>query len=185
MVKARGFLYGSIATPLNATANTNHTHRWKIYLKTVNSHTNTLIDKVEFKLHESFLNPKRILKSPPFEVEETGWGEFEIQITVYFLGSDKIVLKHMLQLYPIVVEGVENVNSQDQVVSEKYDEFVFQNDLDLISVPTNLSAENQEKEKLDLRRIEECHEKVLAAYEIQKLEVARLEEELKAMKNKG
>jgi len=58
------------------------------------------IKKVQFRLHESYPNPIRgvlckftgdclnfihlVLTIPPFEVHETGWGEFEIQIKIFF-----------------------------------------------------------------------------------------------------
>ena len=169
-----------MAIPLDSTNNTNHTHKWKLYLKPILPETCTLIDKVEFKLHESFINPKRAIKSPPYEVEETGWGEFEILITIYFSTQEKVVIKHMLQLYPTQNNKIINGN---QVLSEKYDEFVFSNDLPTVSEVELLSAENLEKEQRELDRIQECHEKVLAEYEIRKMEIARLEEELKILGN--
>lgn len=36
-----------------------------------------------FQLHNSFENPTRVVEEPPFELTETGWGEFEIGITIY------------------------------------------------------------------------------------------------------
>ena len=41
-----------------------------------------VVDKVVFKLHDSFEKPVRVVEAPPFELTETGWGEFEIGITV-------------------------------------------------------------------------------------------------------
>ncbi len=38
--------------------------------------------QVKFTLHPSFEQPERVVTAPPFEVTETGWGEFEIAITV-------------------------------------------------------------------------------------------------------
>ena len=42
------------------------------------------VKKVNFKLHDSYSNPNRTVTKPPYEVTETGWGEFEIVIKVYF-----------------------------------------------------------------------------------------------------
>jgi YEATS domain-containing protein 4 len=42
------------------------------------------VKKVHFKLHESYAEPNRIVVKPPYEVTETGWGEFEIVIKIYF-----------------------------------------------------------------------------------------------------
>ena len=42
------------------------------------------VKKVNFKLHDSYSNSNRTVTKPPYEVTETGWGEFEIVIKVYF-----------------------------------------------------------------------------------------------------
>lgn len=42
------------------------------------------VKKVQFKLHESYTNQTRIVTKPPYEVTETGWGEFEIIIKIFF-----------------------------------------------------------------------------------------------------
>lgn len=44
----------------------------------------TYVKKIHFKLHESYENPNRIVTKPPYEVSETGWGEFEVVIKIYF-----------------------------------------------------------------------------------------------------
>lgn len=43
-----------------------------------------MIKRAVFQLHSSFNNPTRVVESPPFELSEAGWGEFEIAITLYF-----------------------------------------------------------------------------------------------------
>ena len=40
--------------------------------------------QIHFKLHESYADQNRMLTAPPYEVTETGWGEFEIVIKIYF-----------------------------------------------------------------------------------------------------
>ena len=41
--------------------------------------------KVVFKLHDSYPNNTRTFtEGPPYEVTETGWGEFEIIIKIYW-----------------------------------------------------------------------------------------------------
>ena len=37
--------------------------------------------QVTFTLHPSFKNPVRVKEVPPYEVTESGWGEFDIGIT--------------------------------------------------------------------------------------------------------
>jgi YEATS domain-containing protein 4 len=44
----------------------------------------TYVKKINFKLHDSYANQNRVLTKPPYEVTETGWGEFEIVIKIYF-----------------------------------------------------------------------------------------------------
>ncbi|KAJ2303369.1 transcription factor TFIIF complex subunit Tfg3, partial [Coemansia sp. RSA 2705] len=44
------------------------------------------VKKVEFILHETFENPRRVVYHPPFKVEEEGWGEFDLVILVHFVG---------------------------------------------------------------------------------------------------
>ena len=56
------------------------------------------------KLHETIPNPSRAMDLPPFSVTETGWGEFDIQIKVFFTpecGAEKpITFYHHLKLHP-------------------------------------------------------------------------------------
>jgi len=41
-----------------------------------------VLKKVTFKLHSSFTNPDRDVVHPPFELTESGWGEFDIGVEV-------------------------------------------------------------------------------------------------------
>lgn len=62
-----------------------HTHQWTVYVKPYhNEDMSTYVKKVHFKLHESYNNPNRVVTKPPYELTETGWGEFEIVIKIYF-----------------------------------------------------------------------------------------------------
>ena len=62
-----------------------HTHQWTVYLKPYkNEDMSAYVKKVNFKLHDSYSNANRTVTKPPYEVTETGWGEFEIVIKVYF-----------------------------------------------------------------------------------------------------
>jgi len=44
----------------------------------------TFVDKVTYKLHPSFEKPTRNFKKPPFKLEEQGWGEFDMLVTLHF-----------------------------------------------------------------------------------------------------
>ncbi|KAG4301830.1 hypothetical protein PCK1_001806 [Pneumocystis canis] len=55
------------------------------------------IDKVIYKLHPTFQNPNRSFKKPPFKIEEQGWGEFEMDVTIFYAEKGgEITLKHDL-----------------------------------------------------------------------------------------
>lgn len=63
-----------------------------------------------------------VVNSPPFEVQETGWGDFEILIKIYVCDTSEkpVQLYHILQLYPL-----DKSTPKDQlVVTESYDEIV-------------------------------------------------------------
>lgn len=42
----------------------------------------TIFDKVTYHLHPTFPNPTRHFKKAPFKIEEEGWGEFELGLTL-------------------------------------------------------------------------------------------------------
>lgn len=76
-------------------------------------------------LYILLINPKNVIviKKPPFELEETGWGEFEIKIKIQLKKEAQegpITVKHLLKLFPN--DSAENY----PVLSEKYDELVSQ-----------------------------------------------------------
>lgn len=84
------------------------------------------IKKVTFKLHDTYAHPLRskapprsrscsneltvlisrlvaAIERPPFEVTETGWGEFDIVIKIFFVGEaaeKPITFAHHLKLHP-------------------------------------------------------------------------------------
>jgi YEATS domain-containing protein 4 len=60
-------------------------HKWTVYVRGAsNEDLTAVVKRVVFQLHPSFNNPTRVVESPPFEVSECGWGEFEIAITLFF-----------------------------------------------------------------------------------------------------
>lgn len=133
---SKPILYGNTAEPLGNSKTPDmppdHTHRWTIFLKDPSPKKPTLhklIKKVIFKLHDTYPNPARTIESPgPFEVTETGWGEFEIAIKIFFVSEaaeKNVTLYHHLKLHPYI-PSTENIPLGTQPVhSYIYDELVF------------------------------------------------------------
>jgi hypothetical protein len=83
-------VYGSVAFYLGKEADEFQTHRWTLYIRGPNHEDlSVAISKVVFQLHASFSQPIRELTSPPFEVTECGWGEFEAQIRIVWKDPDE------------------------------------------------------------------------------------------------
>lgn len=86
------------------------THLWTAFLRPFDPREDmsVYIRRVQFKLHDSYPNPVRIFHRPPYEVTETGWGEFDIVIKVRpsnLLESTRIMLwvPHLLnrKIFPL------------------------------------------------------------------------------------
>lgn len=69
------------------------------------------IKRVQFRLHDTYAQPTRSayasthpdVDRAPFSVTETGWGEFEIQIKIFFVpeaGEKPLTVLHHLKLHP-------------------------------------------------------------------------------------
>jgi len=133
VVIIKPILYGNTAKHFGSKRDSDgHTHRWSIYVRSFNNDDiSAYVSKVQFRLHETYPNHVRVVTQPPFEVEESGWGEFEIQITIYFADPNEkpVMLYHHLKLFstdPDVVAGTK------ALVNEHYDELIFQEPSDLL-----------------------------------------------------
>ncbi|KAI5960555.1 TAF14 [Candida pseudojiufengensis] len=64
--------------------------KWSIQISMLDSQGKEIpakiLDKVTYTLHPTFSNPIRSLKQQPFKIEEKGWGEFDIPISIHILG---------------------------------------------------------------------------------------------------
>ncbi|KAK7252962.1 hypothetical protein RIF29_37292 [Crotalaria pallida] len=120
-------VYGSVAFYLGKKASESQSHKWTVYVRGAsNEDLGVLIKKVVFQLHPSFNNPTRVVESPPFQLSECGWGEFEIHITLYFhsdVCEKHLDLFHHLKLYPQDETGTQS--TKKPVVAESYNEIVF------------------------------------------------------------
>ncbi|EFJ24512.1 hypothetical protein SELMODRAFT_174113 [Selaginella moellendorffii] len=120
--------YGTISFWLGKKADDLHSHKWTVYIRSAtNEDLGPIISKVVFQLHPSFNNPTRVVESAPFELSESGWGEFEISMTVFFqkdAAEKTLELFHHLKLYHEDDNAPQS--TKKPVVVESYDELVFQ-----------------------------------------------------------
>ncbi|KAL4608364.1 protein ENL isoform X4 [Arapaima gigas] len=66
------------------------THDWMVFVRGPESgDIQHFVDKVIFRLHESFPKPKRVCKEPPYKVEESGYAGFLMPIEVYFKNKEE------------------------------------------------------------------------------------------------
>ncbi|CAH8662062.1 unnamed protein product [Heterobilharzia americana] len=63
------------------------THHWRCYVDSWNPRypLSAFVKKVTFKLHNTFENPRQVVRQAPFAIEEDGFGTFQLQIEVAFL----------------------------------------------------------------------------------------------------
>ncbi|KAK9062055.1 hypothetical protein SSX86_019240 [Deinandra increscens subsp. villosa] len=124
--------YGTISFWLGKKAIETQTHMWTVYVRgATNEDLGVVIKKVVFQLHPSFSNARRVVESPPFELTERGWGEFEIAISIFFhndVCDKQLDLFHHLKLYSEVEQGP--LSTKKPVIVESYNEIVFPNPSD-------------------------------------------------------
>lgn len=160
-----------------------HTHQWTVYVKPYrNEDMSAYVKKIQFKLHESYGNPLRVVTKPPYEITETGWGEFEIIIKIFFIDPNErpVTLYHLLKLF----QSDSSAMPKKTVVSEFYDEMIFQDPTAMMQQLLNttrqltLGAYKHETEfaELELR----TREKLESAKKKTSLEITELKERLKA-----
>ncbi|KAK1750737.1 protein AF-9 [Echria macrotheca] len=139
----RPFIYGTTARPFDEKTNPkppgvpdDHTHSWTVFVKGIDDvDISYWLRRVQFKLHESIPNHVRMVDSvpsKPFEIHETGWGEFEIAIKLYYVpesGEKPQTLYHHLRLHPYgrTEEEKENMrlNGTGEIISWTYEEQIF------------------------------------------------------------
>lgn len=173
-------IYGNTASPIDpekrpATVPPDHTHSWTIFVRdpTV-ANDLSIIKKVVFKLHDTIKNPLRTVEEPPFEITETGWGEFEVIIKVFFqpeANEKPVQFFHHLKLHPYnnltgiahkdggVVEN-EGDTKDKTVKSILYDEFIFNEPTEdffymLTDKPGHLLQEKKSEENVFSEELEQ------------------------------
>ncbi|KAM7221421.1 YEATS family domain containing protein [Rhypophila decipiens] len=137
----RPFVYGTTARPFDEKTNPkppgipdDHTHSWTVFVKGIDDVDITYwLRRVQFKLHESIPNHVRMVdgeKGKPFMIHETGWGEFEITMKLYYVPESNEkpqTLYHHLRLHPYGrnEEEKEAMKKSPEVKSWVYEEQIF------------------------------------------------------------
>ncbi|KAJ3415643.1 YEATS domain-containing protein 4 [Chytridiales sp. JEL 0842] len=195
---SRPIVYGTIAIPITKKDpppdDPSHTHRWTVYARGPNNEDiSHWVKKVSFKLHESFTPQTRVIDKPPFEVTETGWGEFEILIKVTFHDTSEKPqqLYHQLLLYPKdeVSIAAASAAPRNEVISEKYEEMVFNEPSEDMYEALNKEAPqhlthslfNANTEAREIKKYREVNELILAEIEKYSARSAKAEEKVKAL----
>lgn len=143
----RPFIVGSTALPFSETnprpagVPDNHTHSWQVFVKGVEDTDITYwLRRVQFKLHESIPNYVRMVDGEPgkpFIVNETGWGEFDIAIKLYYVndsGEKPQTLYHYLRLHPYGRTEEEKqamIMENGEIRSWSYEEQLFNEPFDV------------------------------------------------------
>lgn len=70
---------------------------------------------------------KKEVTEPPYEVQHTGWGEFDLEIKIVFRirAMRTLTLNHYLRLVEYINHDTDNFIYANSVRSEHYDEIVF------------------------------------------------------------
>ena len=124
----KSIVYGSIAFYLGKKAEETNSHKWCVYVRGLNSEDiSYFVKEVVFTLHSSFENHNRSVTTYPFELYESGWGQFDIIITIYLIDetAKPIEFVHPLKLYPTQTHA--SMSTKKPVVSESYEEIIFVN----------------------------------------------------------
>ncbi|CAG5135521.1 unnamed protein product [Candidula unifasciata] len=181
-------VYGNIARYFGKKRDDDgHTHQWTVYVKPYrNEDMSAYVKKINFKLHDSYPNPNRVVSKPPYEVTETGWGEFEIIIKIYFNDPAErpVTIYHLLKLFQSETDVMLGKKS---LVVEYYDEIVFQDPtLTLHSMLSNTPALTigPYKHETDFEeKRERTQNKILNAHSKIRCEIDQLNEKLKKSKD--
>ncbi|CAK1364320.1 Protein AF-9 [Cercospora beticola] len=122
-----------------------HTKGWKVYVRPLPNGPDitTWLKKVQFKLHHTYADASRTIESSSlldpatgaakkdisFEVAETGYGEFAVEIRLYFApesGEKAIYREHYLTLSPYGDEKQKARQEKDNfVVAERLETIEF------------------------------------------------------------
>ncbi|KAF9276589.1 hypothetical protein BGZ68_009912 [Mortierella alpina] len=126
--------------------------KWKISLLGINANgeeeTLPYVDHVEYILHHTFEQPLRKVTEYPFELQEKGWGEFDMKIMLHFADKSTapFVLDHDLNFQTGHYE-IAHTLINIQVLAQKFQELEPDDLVELVKlVKANQTADMYVKE---------------------------------------
>ena len=109
-----------------------HSKGWTVYVRPLPNGPDitTWLKKVQFKLHHTYADASRTIEAPgPFEVTETGYGEFGVEIRLYFAqesGEKAVYREHYLVLAPYGSDEQRARQERDNnIVAERLETIEF------------------------------------------------------------
>ena len=109
-----------------------HSKGWKVYVRPIPNGPDitTWLKKVQFKLHHTYTDASRTIEAPgPFEVSETGYGEFGVEIRLYFAqeaGEKAVYREHYLILAAYGTEEQKKQQTDNNlIVAERLETIEF------------------------------------------------------------
>lgn len=109
-----------------------HSKGWKVYVRPLPNgpDLSTWLKKVQFKLHHTYADASRTIEAPGhFEISETGYGEFGVEIRLYFppeSGEKAQYREHYLVLgYYGSEEQMERQKRENSIVAERIETVEF------------------------------------------------------------
>lgn len=103
------------------------THDWTVIVRGEEGcEVRHFVEKVVFYLHESFAKPKRVVKEPPYQVSESGYGSFTLPVEVIFRNKEeprKVMFEYDLLLPNLDDPPISQMRSECLTFQNPSEEF--------------------------------------------------------------
>eukprot|EP00997_Jenningsia_sp_PLL12_P005227 NODE_2089_length_989_cov_213.224468_g1709_i0.p1 GENE.NODE_2089_length_989_cov_213.224468_g1709_i0~~NODE_2089_length_989_cov_213.224468_g1709_i0.p1 ORF type:complete len:193 (+),score=44.22 NODE_2089_length_989_cov_213.224468_g1709_i0:341-919(+) len=86
----------------------NNHHQWTVYVRAEDPQRQSLITRVNFRLHPTFTPQEVMVDHPPFQVTRMGWGTFTVGIDVY-LRNQVVSFEHELNFSVPTEESTHSI----------------------------------------------------------------------------
>ncbi|XP_003739837.1 YEATS domain-containing protein 4 [Galendromus occidentalis] len=146
-VISRGIVYGNTARYFGFHREDGHTHEWKLYVRPYidGQDLSSFIRKVVFVLDPYYA--KKEVTEPPYEVQHTGWGEFDLEIKIVFRirAMRTLTLNHYLRLVEYINHDTGDFIYTNSVRSEHYDEIIFSRPPEKLRLALEVSQDRNDR----------------------------------------